>query len=114
VTRVLPVVVSTNSVNAVEGYVELNDPTALTGKTLLIGSNASADVTCSQAQNALLVLIEAVHTTTDGQSYVYVLNQAGKPEKRTVEVGLKNAISAEIRNGLQNGEKVITSPVSAP
>ena len=106
--------VSTNSVNAVEGYVELNDTAALTGKTLLIGSNASADVICSQAQNALLVPIEAVYSTTDGQSYVYVLDQAGKPEKRTVVVGLKNAISAEIRSGLQNGEKVITSPVSAP
>jgi HlyD family secretion protein len=114
VTRILPVVLNTNSVNAVEGYVELNDPATLTGKTLLIGSNASVDVTCSQVQNALLVPVEALHTTPDGQSYVYVLNQAGKPEKRTVEVGLKNAISAEIRSGLQNGEKVITSPVSTP
>jgi RND family efflux transporter MFP subunit len=112
VTRVLPVLVTSNSVNAVEAYVELKDPTILAGKTMLIGSAASADITCNQAQNVLLVPVEALHTTTDGQSYVYVLNQAGQPEKRTVEVGLKNAISAEIRSGLQNSEKVITSPVS--
>jgi HlyD family secretion protein len=112
VTRVLPVLVSTSNVNAIEAYVELKDPAILAGKTMLIGSNASADVTCNQAQNVLLVPAEAVRTTTDGQSYVYVLNLAGQPEKRTVEVGIKNAISAEIRSGLQEGERVITSNVS--
>jgi HlyD family secretion protein len=111
VTRVLPVVVTTSSVNAVEAYVELKDPTILTGRTILKGSNASADVTCNQAQNALLVPAVALHSTTDGQSYVYVLDASGQPEKRAVEVGLKNAVSAEIRTGLQEGESVITSTV---
>jgi len=110
VTRVLPVVVSTSNVNAVEAYVELKDSAILAGKTMLIGSNAGADVTCTQAQNVLLVPVEALHTTPDGQSYVYVLNQAGTPDKRMVEVGIKNAVSAEIRSGLHNGEKIITSP----
>ena len=112
VTRVLPVVVNTSNVNAVEAYVELKDPAILAGKTILIGSNASADVTCNQAQDALLIPAVALHTTPDGQSYVYVLNQSGTPDKRTVEVGIKNAVSAVISSGLQEGERVITNSVS--
>jgi macrolide-specific efflux system membrane fusion protein len=112
VTRILPVLTTSGNVNAVEGYVELKDMTALTGKTLPVGTNASVDVTCNQAQNALLVPVEALHTTADGQSFVYVLNQVGTPEKRSVEVGLKTATTVEIRSGLQNGELVITSSVN--
>ncbi|MBE3144209.1 MAG: efflux RND transporter periplasmic adaptor subunit, partial [Planctomycetes bacterium] len=112
VTRILPALTTSGNVNAVEGYVELKDMTALTGKTLPVGTNASVDVTCNQAQNALLIPVEALHTTADGQSYVYVLNQVGTPEKRSVEVGLKTATTVEIRSGLQNGELVITSAVN--
>ena len=46
----------------------------------------------------------------EGQSaYVYILNNAGQPEKREVVVGLKTIASAEVTNGLSEGEKIITS-----
>jgi hypothetical protein len=46
--------------------------------------------------------------------YVYVLNAQGQPEKRTVEVGLQTSASAEIRSGLNEGERVITNPNLVP
>ncbi len=78
----------------------------------LIGSTASVTVTCQSAQNVLEVPIQALYQPAGQSSYVYVLNQQGQPEKRVVQVGLQTNAFAEIRSGLNAGDRVITTPES--
>jgi HlyD family secretion protein len=110
VTQVTPSLVSVQSVNMIEGLVELQKKQALSGRALPLGLSANAEITCQQANNVLIIPAQSVYEE-NGQVYVYVLNAQGQPEKRTVEVGLKSVASAEIRSGLTEGEKVITSQV---
>jgi len=112
--HIFPTLQTVNNVAAVQGIVDLKNTTPGPGKTWLAGLTATLQVTCNQVQNVLLIPVNALHLATDNQPYVYVLNNAGKPEKRDVSVGLKTATFAEISNGLSEGEMVITSPVTLP
>ncbi len=93
------------------GVIDLSDNSILANKVLLLGANATVNVTCSQAQNVLLVSTEALHQADDESYYVYVLNQ-DQPEKRTVEVGLKTSSYAQILSGLSQGDQVVVGSVS--
>jgi RND family efflux transporter MFP subunit len=110
VTQVSPTLVSVSSVSMVQGLVDLEKKQTAAGKSFPLGLTASVDVTCSQAKDVLLAPAQALYQTT-GQTYVYVLNAQGNPEKRTVEIGLKTVALMEIRSGLKAGELVITSQV---
>lgn len=60
-----------------------------------------------EARDAITVPVGAVSEGEDGKSYVTVMTEDG-PSQRQVEVGLTNRISAEIKNGLDEGETVVT------
>jgi multidrug efflux pump subunit AcrA (membrane-fusion protein) len=69
---------------------------------------ATADITVSTTENALLLPLTAVTTTSEG-SFVNVMNDAtGKPEKRQVTLGSQNLQFAEVLSGLKEGDKVVT------
>lgn len=62
-----------------------------------------------QPQKALLVPMGGFFQSTGGQ-WIYVLNDAGtEASKRNIRIGKKNPQYYEILEGLQPGEKVITS-----
>lgn len=61
-----------------------------------------------EAQDVVTVPVGAVREGTDGKSYVTVIAKDGATSRRQVEVGLTNRISAEIKNGLDEGETVVT------
>lgn len=65
-------------------------------------------VIAGEAKDALLIPVGALHETPDGKYAVSVVNDAGKTEVRTVEVGLQDAVYAEIKSGLAHGETVTT------
>jgi RND family efflux transporter MFP subunit len=111
VTHVSPVMVTVSSANMVEGLIELQKKEMASGKVLSVGLTASVEVTCHQAENALVVPAQALYEPEGQPAYVYVLNAQEQPEKREVVVGLKTIASAEITSGLSEGEKVITSTV---
>lgn len=108
VTQIDPQLVTAGSAKAAQLTVDL-DPASLSKQPLVIGMTASVTLTCAQAQNVLLAPVQAVHQS-NGSSYVYVLS-AGQPVKTAVEVGLKDSTNVEIRSGLKQGERVITSQV---
>ena len=110
-SQILPALVSSNNVNALRGLVSLTDYSGVSVQPLPLGASASVEVTCQQANNALQVPSAALHEQPGQPAFVYVLNQSGQPEKREVQVGLNTGAFAEIRSGLQEGERVITSPV---
>ncbi|UCF28405.1 MAG: efflux RND transporter periplasmic adaptor subunit, partial [Chloroflexota bacterium] len=67
--------------------------------------NATVDVIAEEATNAVLVTIEAIEQDADGSDVVYVIN-GEQVEMRFVQVGLKDATTAEIIAGLEPGERV--------
>ncbi len=84
--------------------------TDLIGTQPVVGMNGTVDVIGGQAQNALLVPIEAVRELSPGQFAVFVMEN-GEPKLTFVEVGLRDFTFAEITSGLQVGDIVTTGIV---
>jgi HlyD family secretion protein len=83
----------------------LLDSTIETG--LPLGTGASVDVIGGQATNVLLIPIEALHEIADGKYAVFVLEN-GVAKMRSVEIGLQDLTSVEIKSGLSEGDVVTT------
>ncbi len=108
VDMVAPTLATVNNVSEVQGQVTLN---TLPSGSLMppLGTDATVNVTCKSAQNALLVPVQTLYQPAGQPAYVYVLNQQGQPEKRNVVVGIKSITEAEIISGLNQGDRVITT-----
>jgi len=104
VVRVDPVLVSVGGTTAVQAEASLE----LGGQnvTLLSGMTADIEVISSEARDALIVPMEALKETDDGGYAVTVVGPNGEMEDRPVEVGIKDAVNAEILSGLELGETV--------
>lgn len=111
VSQVSPTMATSSGASTVEGLVDLDKGRTLSGKAFPIGLGGTVEVTCSQANDVLLVAAQALYQPKNGAPYVYVLNAQGQPEKREVEIGLKTVALAEVKSGLAEGEKVIISAV---
>jgi RND family efflux transporter MFP subunit len=98
-----------NNTSAVKGIVQLDS--TLDGIDLPIGASASVDIIHAQADNAVLVPIEALHETAPGKYTVFVIEN-GTPTSRAVEIGLQDQLYAEVKSGLRAGDVVSTSPVN--
>jgi multidrug efflux pump subunit AcrA (membrane-fusion protein) len=73
-------------------------------------SAASVDVIGGQAENAVLVPVEALHEIGEGEYTLFVIEN-GKLRLRVVEVGLQDLTKAEITSGVAAGEIVTTGVV---
>jgi multidrug efflux pump subunit AcrA (membrane-fusion protein) len=73
--------------------------------TLPLGLNAAVDIITGNVQNAVLVTIDALHENMEGSDIVYVI-EGDALESRPVQVGLRDATTAEIVTGLLSGERV--------
>lgn len=75
---------------------------------------AQVSIVLGRADNALLVPSTALGTRAkDGRYAVRVLDAHGKTQVRQVRIGLDNHIKAQVLDGLQAGEKVITGEAPA-
>jgi len=74
--------------------------------TLLAGMNAEIEVVGGEARNALLVPVAALRELGTNQYAVFVVGADGELELRPVEVGLRDAVNAQILSGLNEGEVV--------
>ena len=68
--------------------------------------NVEVEVVAGEAQNALLVPVQALRELGEDQYAVFVVDADGELELRPVEVGLQDYVNAEIVSGLQRGEVV--------
>jgi RND family efflux transporter MFP subunit len=107
VVEVSPSLVTTYSVSTVDATVQLDGDSATKAARLPVGSNATVDVISGQAQNAVLVPVEALREISSGEYAVFVMEN-GEPKLRQVTVGLMDYTSAEITSGLEAGETVTT------
>lgn len=98
------------SVTAIQTTVQLDTSSITTPQSLPIGLSATVEVISSQANNALLVPVEALHEISPGTYGVFVMEN-GTPTFKTVEVGLQDYTYAEIKSGLNEGDVVTTGIV---
>ena len=91
------------------GNIAVENPDA----TLRYGMTAIASIVVSQAHDTLLVPMTALNDGPDGTTTVSVLDGDGTAQTRQVTVGLEDGVNAQIREGLEAGEKVIVSKAAS-
>jgi len=99
-----PVLVKVSGSTAVQAQARLN--LGDQDVRLLSGMTADVEVISAETRGALLVPVEALNGSPEGSYSVYVLQADGTLEEREVEVGLTDAVNAEILSGLELGETV--------
>ena len=110
VIQVDPQLTDSNGASVVRAVVRLDEDSFAKPQGLPIGLNASVEVISGEADQALLVPVEALREIADGQYAVFVMVD-GQPELRMVEVGLMDYTYAEIKSGLEQGDVVTTGIV---
>ncbi len=108
VTEVMPGLVSAQGSSMVEGMAQLDASVADIG--LPVGVDAGIDVISGQADNAVLVPVEALHKLADDSYTVFVMKN-GTPSLTVVEVGLQSDTYAQIISGVAVGDVVTTGIV---
>ena len=92
-----------------EGTVVLDttQPANVPPLTLPLGVTASVDIIQSQANNVILVPVQALHELSPNNYAVFVVVN-GTPTLKIVTVGLQDGTFAEIKTGLKVGDVVST------
>jgi multidrug efflux pump subunit AcrA (membrane-fusion protein) len=75
--------------------------------------NVEVEVVAGEAQDALLVPVQALRELGEDQYAVFVVSADGELELRPVEVGLQDYVNAEILSGLERGEMVSTGETTS-
>ncbi len=80
---------------------------------LRIGMTAEVRIILDRAENVLTVPSVVISETEAGQAQVEVWDAAAKTRSmRDVTVGLDNSVTAEIKTGLTEGERVVSDRAS--
>jgi HlyD family secretion protein len=108
VTEIMPGLVSVQGSSMIEGMAVLEK--SVDGIGLPVGVEAAINVISGQANNAILVPVEALHKLSDNSYTVFIMVN-GKPTLTSVEVGLQDDTYAEIKSGLKAGDVVTTGVV---
>jgi HlyD family secretion protein len=107
IVRVEPALVTVDGTPAVQSWATVD----LTSNSIQLLSGMTADeveVIAAEARDALLVPVQALREMSPGQYAVFVVRTDGELDLRSVEVGLKDLVNAEILSGLELGEEVST------
>jgi RND family efflux transporter MFP subunit len=110
VTQITPQLVTISGNSVVEGVVILDakQATGVPPLTLPLGVTASVDIIAAQANNVILVPVQALQELSPNNYSVYLMVN-GKPTLRAVTVGLQDGTFAEIKTGLKAGDVVSTA-----
>ncbi|MGS7936129.1 efflux RND transporter periplasmic adaptor subunit [Escherichia marmotae] len=76
---------------------------------LRIAMTAQVTLITDEAQNTLLVPLQAVRRTGENKQQILVLTADGKVETRDVKTGITNGLDIQILEGLEVGENVVLS-----
>jgi len=74
---------------------------------IVSGMYASVKIPLHSAANVLLLPVQAVQSSGEGNGVVLFVNSSKHVERREVKIGLQAATQAEILSGLENGDMVI-------
>ncbi len=109
--QVDPQLVTVSNTPAVQAWATLDTSTQAT--TLLADMNADISIIAGEADNVVLVPVEAVRSLGNGQHMVFVVQADGTLEMRQVEIGLSDYVNTEIMSGLTAGEVVTLNSSSS-
>jgi hypothetical protein len=109
ILHVDPALVDVDGTTAVQSYASLD--LSAYPITLLSGMNADVEVIAGEARHAVLVPVQALRQIgqdpgSEGQYAIFVVQDSGELEMRTVEVGLKDYVNSVILSGLEPGEVI--------
>jgi HlyD family secretion protein len=104
VIRVKPALVTEGSTQALQVYASVDTPSE--PATFLSGMSVEVTVIAQETHNAPLVPLEALRELATGQYSVFVVKDDGTLELRSVQVGIKDLVNAEITSGVTVGEVV--------
>ena len=113
VTQISPQLATISGSSVVEGTVVLDAKPAagVPALTLPLGVTASVDIVAAQANNVILVPVQALNEISPN-NYSVTLMVNGKPTVQAVTVGLQDGTFAEIKSGLKAGDVVSTGTQS--
>jgi HlyD family secretion protein len=72
------------------------------------GGSAHLAIVAETVANAVVIPSVAIVTAPDGSTSVVVVDAENKPQQKSVKVGIRDADDAQILEGLQAGERVVT------
>ena len=105
--QVLPTPEVVNNVVLYNALFDVPNP----DRVLMSQMTAQVFFVLERAEDAMLVPMAALGPIReDGASTVHVVGKGGKVEQRTVTIGVRDRISAEVLNGLEEGERVVVGP----
>jgi macrolide-specific efflux system membrane fusion protein len=105
--QVLPTPEVVNNVVLYNALFDVPNP----DQVLMSQMTAQVFFVLARADDALLVPMAALGPLRDnGAGTVRVVGRDGKVEERAVTVGVRHRISAEVRSGLSEGERVVVGP----
>ncbi len=108
VTEINPTLQTISGYQVVQGIIQLDLSNEDDSVVVIEGLNASVEVIGGEAENALLVPVEAVHDLGDGQYGVFVVGTNGKLTLTVVEIGLSDSTYTVVTSGLKEGDVVTT------
>lgn len=110
VISVDPSLIGVGNVTAVRSTVQVDTESFAKPQNLPIGLSATVEIISDQAQNVLLVPVEALRELSEGNYSVFVMEN-GTPVLKIVDVGLMDYTYAEIKSGVNEGDIVTTGIV---
>ncbi len=72
------------------------------------GMTAVVEINAARVTDVIAVPVQSI-VQIEGNNWVYV-NEAGRPVRRCVTLGLTNSKFVEVRDGLQEGEQIVLNP----
>jgi HlyD family secretion protein len=108
IVQIDPQLVSQGQYSVAQATVQLDESAGQVLENFPLGLSASVDVIYKQAEDALLLPLQAVREIGDKEYAVFVLESDGILRLHTVQVGLMDDTRAEILSGLNQGDVVST------
>ena len=81
-------------------YVDVDDA------NVLPGMQATVSITQQETQDAVILKVDAVSFDATNQAFVWMKNEAGALEQKTITTGVSNGNYIEITDGLSDGDEV--------
>ena len=75
--------------------------------SLIPGMYANTYVQLAHKENVLTVPLLAIHHDDSGRTFVLVLDSENRVRRRPVVLGLQGSLLAEVRSGVQQGDRVV-------
>jgi HlyD family secretion protein len=103
VTQVSPALDGTNS--TIEVWAQADNP----GDHLKPGASVRVELIAKTVPNALVIPQSALLTSGSGATSVVIVDAENKPHKKSVTTGVRDAGSVQITDGLESGQRVVTT-----